>query len=90
VKLFAEKLLPPGSGAARCRPPGVYSCKFQKQKYIFINNEIEKYKNKKSTKPGQQRWAGARRPFSLGTYCASNPELGQIRAYYLFSDPPRP
>jgi len=50
---FAEKPLPLGSGAARCRPPGsgaagVYSCKFRKQKYIFVKNEIEKYKNKKS------------------------------------------
>ena len=37
AKLFIEKLLPPGSGAA-----GLYSCKFRKQKYIFIKNEIEK------------------------------------------------
>ena len=43
AKLFIEKLLPPGSGA-----DGVYSCKFRKQKYIFVKNEIEKYKNKKS------------------------------------------
>ena len=42
AKLFAEKPLPPGSGAA-----GVYSCKFRKQKYIFVKNKIEKYRNKK-------------------------------------------
>ena len=57
VKSFAEKPLPPGSGAARCRSPGsgaagVYSCKFRKQKYIFIKNEIEKYKNT----PRLARW----------------------------------
>src|SRR6185312_1975822 len=53
AKVFAEKPLPPGSGTARCWPPGsgaagVYSCKFRKQKYIFVKNEIEKYKNKKT------------------------------------------
>ena len=47
AKLFVEKPLPPGSGAARYRLPGsgavgVYSYKFRKQKYIFVNNEIEK------------------------------------------------
>ena len=46
TKHFAEKPLPPGSGAARCRPPdsgaaGVYFYKFQK-KNIFVKNEIEK------------------------------------------------
>ena len=40
AKVFAEKPLPPGSGAA-----GVYSCKFRKQKYIFVKTKIEKYKN---------------------------------------------
>jgi hypothetical protein len=43
AKCFAEKPLPPGSGAA-----GVYSCKFRKLKYIFVKNKIEKYKNKKA------------------------------------------
>ena len=43
---------------------------------------------KHQTGPATLGWK--RGPFSLGTYCASNPELGQIRAYYLFSDPPRP
>ena len=33
--------------AARQRGGRVYSCKFQKQKYIFVKNKIEKYKNKK-------------------------------------------
>jgi hypothetical protein len=33
----------PGAG----RAAGVYSCKFRKQKYIFVQNDIEKYKNKK-------------------------------------------
>ena len=33
----AGRPVPPGSGAA-----GVYSCKFQKQKYIFVKNKIEK------------------------------------------------
>ena len=50
----------PDSGAARWRPPGsraagVYSCKFRKQKYIFVKNEIEKYKNKKP--PLSVSWA---------------------------------
>ena len=43
AKLFAEKPLPLGSGAAE-----VYSCKFRKQKYIFVKNKIKKYKNKKT------------------------------------------
>ena len=34
---FAEKPLPPGRGAV-----GVYFCKFQKQKYIFVKNENKK------------------------------------------------
>ena len=50
VKIFTEKPLPPGSGAA-----GVYFCKFRKQKYIFVKNEIEKYKNKKP--PLSVSWA---------------------------------
>ena len=53
ANFFAEKPLLPGSEAARCQPTGsraagVYSCKFRKQKYIFVKNEIEKYKNKKT------------------------------------------
>ena len=39
----ATRSRPPSSGAA-----GVYSCKFRKQKYIFVKNEIEKYKNRKT------------------------------------------
>jgi len=42
AKIFAEKPLPPRSGAA-----GLYFCKFRKRKYIFVKNENEKYKNKK-------------------------------------------
>ena len=43
VKIFAEKPLPPRSGATR--PGGrVYFCKFRKQKYIFVKNENEKIK----------------------------------------------
>ena len=47
AKLFAEKPLPPGSRAARRRPPssgaaGVYFYKFRKQNYIFVKNKIEK------------------------------------------------
>ena len=50
VKNFAQKPLPPRSGATRSRPPGsraagVYSCKFGKRKYIFVKNENIKYKN---------------------------------------------
>ena len=52
VKVFAQKPLPPRSGATRSRPPGsgaagVYFCKFWKRKYIFIKNKNIKYKNKK-------------------------------------------
>ena len=41
AKVFAQKPLPPRSGATRCLPPGsgaagVYSCKFRKRKYIFL------------------------------------------------------
>ena len=41
--------------AVRQRGGGVYCCKFRKQKYIFIKNEIEKYKNKKIARPVGQR-----------------------------------
>jgi hypothetical protein len=54
VKVFAEKPLPPGSGATE-----VYSCKFRKQKYIFVKNEIEKYKNKKTAHYHWVIWASA-------------------------------
>ena len=40
---FAEKPLPPGTGAA-----GVYFYNFPNQKYIFIKNRNKKYKNKKT------------------------------------------
>ena len=33
--------------AARQRGGRIHSCKLRKQKYIFVKNEIEKYKNKK-------------------------------------------
>ena len=50
---FADKPLPPGSRAARSRPPGsgaggVYFCKFPYQKYIFVKNGNKKYKNIKT------------------------------------------
>ena len=52
-EFFAEKSLPPRSGATRSRPPGsgaamVYSCKFWKRKYIFVKNKNKEYKNKKT------------------------------------------
>ena len=37
AKFFAEKPLPPRSGAA-----GIYFCKFRKQIYIFVKNENKK------------------------------------------------
>ena len=43
AKIFAEKPLPPRSGAAE-----VYSYKFRKQKNIFVKNKTIKYKNKKT------------------------------------------
>ena len=54
VNFFPEMPLPPRCRAARSRPPdsgaaGVYSCKFQNRKYIFVKNENKKYKNKKTT-----------------------------------------
>ena len=54
-----ENPLPPRSRTTRCRPPssgeaGVYICKFRKQKYIFVKNEIEKYKNKKKREDLEQ------------------------------------
>ena len=44
---FAEKPLPPGSRAARSRPPGSWAvgvclCKFSYRKYIFVKNENKK------------------------------------------------
>ena len=52
TKVFAQKPLPPRSGAARSRPSGsgaagVYFCKLRKRKYIFVKNKNIKYKNKK-------------------------------------------
>ena len=47
VKVFAQKSLPPRSGAA-----GVFSCKFRKRKYIFVKNENKKYKNIKTALSG--------------------------------------
>ena len=47
AKIFAEKPLPPRSGATRSRLPGsgavgVYSYKFRKRKYIFVKNKNKK------------------------------------------------
>ena len=44
VKIFAQKPLPPCSGATRSRLPGngaagVYFCKFRKRKYIFLKKQ---------------------------------------------------
>ena len=51
-EIYRNIARPPRCRAARSRPPssgaaGVYSCKFRKQKYIFVKNENKKYKNKK-------------------------------------------
>ena len=51
---FSDKPPPPGSRAARSRPPGsgaagVYFCKFPNRKYIFVKNRNKKYKNIKKT-----------------------------------------
>ena len=70
AKVFAQKPLPPRSGATRCRTPGsgadgVYSCKFRKQKYIFVKNENIKYKNKKPRLIGLFAWLTADGPGPL-------------------------
>ena len=56
TKIFAEKPLPPRSGATRSRPPGsgaggVYFCKFRKRKYIFVKNENKKIKKPRGSAP---------------------------------------